>query len=67
MGYDDDLGGQASDFKKRLGDKARHITWVDEIKGALMHPNSRNEYLEDVANRKDAEEKAQKRKSQESS
>ena len=58
---------EETDIKKRLGDKYRHITWVNTIRAGLMNPADRPQYYTDVANQKDEEEKRQKRKSQEAS
>lgn len=49
-----------SDEKKRLGKKARHITWVDRIKAGFRPPEERAQYIEDTANRKEDEERRAK-------
>jgi len=46
-----------SDLKKRLGAKFRHITFVDRLKAGFHPPQDRPQYLTDVANAKEDEER----------
>lgn len=47
-----------SDEDKRLGAKKRHITWVDRLKTSMQPKQDQAQYLQDIVNRKDDEEKA---------
>lgn len=50
-----------TDLQKRLGKKARHITWVNQMRAGFMNPADRPDYYEQVANEKEEEEKRKKR------
>lgn len=50
----------SSDLDKKLGNKKRHLTWVDTIKAGFRPPEEQDQYLIDVANAKEEEEKRRK-------